>query len=74
MGGAAAADRHPPDIPAELRRLTGVGLFDGFRGAPPLDIDAAACLIGDLGRILFGEIHIAEVDLNPVAIHKRGEG
>jgi len=68
------ADLDHASIVAELRRLRGAALFDGFRGAPPLDVDAAADLIGKLGRILIGEESIAEVDLNPVVIYPRGGG
>jgi len=68
------ADLDHAGIIAELRRLNGAALFDGFRGGPPLDLDAAARLVGTLGRILISEEHIAEVDLNPVVIHPRGEG
>lgn len=68
------ADMGHAAIVAELRRLKGAALFDGFRGSPPLDLDATADLIGRLGRILTGETRIAEVDLNPVLIHEKGEG
>lgn len=66
-----------PDLPeeaivAELRKLKGGRLFDGFRGAPKTDLAAAAGLIATLGRIMRAEPRIAEVDLNPVVVGANG--
>lgn len=68
-----------PDLPhdaivAELLRLKQAALLTGFRGSPPLDIDAVARLIATLGRILIAEPAIAEIDLNPVIVYPKGRG
>jgi acyl-CoA synthetase (NDP forming) len=62
------------DIIAELNRLRGAALLNGFRGAPQCDVEAAASLIAKLGRVMAGEPRIAEIDLNPVILLPKGEG
>ena len=60
---------------AILARLKGAKLLDGFRGAPPADIDALVDLMVRLSH--FAADHadeIAEIDLNPVIVHARGQG
>ena len=59
-------------VAAELRRLKSAKLFDGFRGAAPVDMDAAARLIVSLGRIMMAEPRLSEVDLNPVVLRPDG--
>ena len=59
-------------VAAELRRLKSAKLFDGFRGALPVDVDAAAKLIVSLGRIMMAEPRLSEVDLNPVVLRPDG--
>ncbi|MCW3848612.1 acetate--CoA ligase family protein [Sphingomonas sp. LB-2] len=59
---------------AELRALKGAALLEGFRGSPPLDIDAVADLVCGLGAVLAGNPAIREIDLNPVIAYPRGEG
>ncbi|HEY0624795.1 acetate--CoA ligase family protein [Sphingomonas sp.] len=61
-------------IVAELRRLKQGALLDGYRGSPALDVDAAAKLIADLGRVLAGTPSVREIDLNPVVVYPKGEG
>jgi acyl-CoA synthetase (NDP forming) len=68
-----------PDLPrdavvAELDRLKGAALLHGFRGAPPLDVEALAQVVVDLGALLRAEPRIVEVDLNPVVVYPRGQG
>lgn len=84
FGGVTAELLHdarllPIDLPhdvivAELRQLKQAALLDGYRGSPPLDVDAVARLIAGLGRVLAGTPSIREVDLNPVVVYPRGEG
>jgi acyl-CoA synthetase (NDP forming) len=69
----------PPDltaeaIVAELRKLKSGALLDGWRGEPPLDVDAVAAIVATLGRILRGTPAIREIDLNPVVVYPKGEG
>jgi acetate---CoA ligase (ADP-forming) len=69
----------PHDLPKdaivrELRALKGGALFDGFRGSPALDLDAAAEIVLSLGGVLAGTPSIREIDLNPVVLYPRGQG
>lgn len=68
------ADLPRPAIVAELRKLKGGALFDGYRGAPALDIEALAEIIAAVGRLMRGTAAIREIDLNPVVVHAGGEG
>ena len=61
-------------IIAELRRLKQGAVLDGYRGSPPLDLDAVADLVIALGSILAGTPAIREIDLNPVVVYPRGQG
>ncbi|MGY5800684.1 acetate--CoA ligase family protein, partial [Rhizobium sp. LEGMi12c] len=68
-----------PDLPddaiiRELHRLKNAPLLRGFRGSPPLDVNAAARIIATLGQLLLAEPAIREIDLNPVVIYPDGEG
>jgi len=63
-----------PDIERALRSLKGARLFDGYRGSPRADIDAAITVVETLGALLLQHPEIVEVDLNPVRIHAQGLG
>jgi acyl-CoA synthetase (NDP forming) len=58
-----------------LSELKGAALFDGARGAPPVDRMALAELIATLSRFAadHGDL-IEEIDLNPVIVHPEGQG
>jgi acyl-CoA synthetase (NDP forming) len=62
------------EIERALRSLKGAKLFDGFRGSPPADLDAAISVVETLSAVLLEHPEIAEADLNPVRIHARGQG
>jgi acetate---CoA ligase (ADP-forming) len=50
-------------------------LLEGFRGAPPADIEALAALVAQLSQ--FATEHrdlVQEVELNPVIVHRAGAG
>ncbi|MFT3907703.1 MAG: acetate--CoA ligase family protein [Steroidobacteraceae bacterium] len=69
----------PPDLGAEaiireLQQLRCAALLGGFRGAPPLDVEAVAGIMASLGALLQAEPRIAEIDLNPVVVYPRGSG
>jgi acetate---CoA ligase (ADP-forming) len=69
----------PPDlseaeIVAELRKLKTAKLLNGFRGAPPADIDAVAAATAAVGRLMRARPDIAEVDINPLMVHAAGHG
>ena len=60
---------------ALLGRLKGAALLGAYRGAPPADIDALVELMVRLSQ--FAADHadeIAEIDLNPVIVHAKGQG
>ena len=60
---------------ALLRELRGAALLDGVRGEPAADRAALAQLMVALSR--FAADHadqVAEIDLNPVIVHPKGEG
>lgn len=61
-------------IVAELNKLKGAALLNGFRGAPSADLGAVADIVRIVGRLLMGEPKILEIDLNPVVAYPRGEG
>jgi len=60
---------------ALLDELKAKAMLDGVRGEPPADREALAALMAALSR--FAADHadaIAEIDLNPVIVHPRGQG
>ena len=60
---------------ALIGRLKGAAVLGAFRGAPPADTDALVDLIVRLSQ--FAADHtdtIAEIDLNPVIVHAKGQG
>jgi acyl-CoA synthetase (NDP forming) len=61
-------------ICAELRKLKGAVLLDGFRGSPAVDVEAAAAAISALDRFIAAHPEIVEIDINPLVVHARGEG
>jgi len=58
-----------------LGELRVARLLQGFRGALPADVDALAALVAQLSG--FAAAHrdlVQEVELNPVIVHRAGEG
>ncbi|MFZ2080207.1 MAG: acetate--CoA ligase family protein, partial [Xanthobacteraceae bacterium] len=46
-----------------------------YRGMPPADTEALADLMVKLSRFAFDHVDdVAEVDLNPVVVHAKGNG
>jgi acyl-CoA synthetase (NDP forming) len=62
------------EIERALRSLKGARLFDGYRGSPPADLEAAVNVVETLSGLLLEHPEIVEADLNPVRIHARGSG
>ena len=57
------------DMIAETR----AGVFvKGFRGSPPLDVEATLNLINAVSALLINHPEIIEIDLNPVRLYARG--
>ncbi len=57
-----------------LQQLKSYKLFSGFRGMPPLDIDAFIDIICRVAHLVAHRTEIREIDLNPVIVHERGKG
>ena len=84
FGGVLAEAIHdvrllPPDLPIhcieeELDQLHCSALLRGFRGAPALDVGAAATVVSKLGRLMRSNVDIVEVDINPLVIYPNGSG
>ena len=56
-----------PAVAAEmLGDLRGAPLLQGYRGSPPVDLDAVCDLVVAVGRLAAERDDIAELDLNPV--------
>lgn len=62
------------EIAAEIGKLKGAVLLDGFRGSPAVDVAAAADAISALDSFLAAHPEIVEIDINPLIVHARGEG
>jgi acyl-CoA synthetase (NDP forming) len=57
-----------------LRELKSAPLLQGFRGAPPADIQALAGLIARVSLIADALPEISDIELNPVIVHTEGHG
>jgi acyl-CoA synthetase (NDP forming) len=69
----------PPDlsieqIVRELHSLQCAALFHGFRGSPPLDVEAAARVLAAIGLLIRGHPEIEEIDINPVVVYQKERG
>lgn len=67
------ADLGPAAIIGEFHKLKASALLTGFRGAPPLDLDAVADIASRLGRFMAAHPEIAEVDVNPLVVYPVGQ-
>jgi acyl-CoA synthetase (NDP forming) len=65
-----------PRAASELvRKVRGSVLLDGMRGEPPADREALEDLLVTVSQLMMAYQHvIAELDLNPVIVHPRGQG
>jgi acetyl-CoA synthetase (ADP-forming) len=58
-----------------LRKLRVWKLLDGYRGRPPLDVNAVAETMLRVGRLAAGlGEHLVELDINPLLVRARGQG
>jgi acetate---CoA ligase (ADP-forming) len=69
----------PPDLSLdaiihELHQLKGAALLRGFRGAPALDVGAAAAIVQRVGSLMRSVPAIREIDINPLAVYPAGQG
>jgi len=82
VGGVATevyADVAIASVPTSMERLTALPgqlaaqpLFDGFRGEAPVDRQALAQVLAQLGALLVANPHLAEIEINPLRAHAQG--
>ncbi len=68
------ANLPPREIALELDKLKSAALLRGFRGAPAVDVAAAAEIVAQLGTLIQSDPRIREIDVNPVVVYPAGEG
>lgn len=59
-------------IEAELHKLKSSALLRGFRGAPALDVAAAADIVAKIAALVASRPEIEEIDVNPVVVYPEG--
>lgn len=67
-------DADETQIVDALHKLRTAKLLTGFRGAPPVDVDAVAKAVLALGRLMMTAPDIVEIDINPLMAHGAGSG
>jgi acyl-CoA synthetase (NDP forming) len=68
------ANLPPQEIALELNKLKSAALLRGFRGEPAVDVDAAARIVAQVGKLIQSDPRIREIDVNPVVVYPEGEG
>jgi acyl-CoA synthetase (NDP forming) len=68
------ADAGAGAIAAELRRLKGAALLEGWRGAPALDTGALVEVLVRLGDLMLATPALTEAEINPLAVYPAGQG
>jgi acyl-CoA synthetase (NDP forming) len=68
------ADLSREEIEQELDQLRCGALLRGFRGAPELDVVAAAAVVKTIGRLVRSRREIREIDINPLVVYEKGKG
>ena len=68
----APADISRAGIERELGKLSAAMLLTGYRGTPPVDLDAVAATIEKIGALLRSHPEIAEIDVNPLIAYPAG--
>jgi len=57
-----------------VQQIRSFKVLDGFRGAPPADVDAIVDTLLRLSAMVCNHPEIAECDINPLIVHAKGEG
>ena len=68
------ANLSPEEIVLELDKLKSAALLRGFRGAPAVDVAAAAEIVAQVGKLIQCDPRIREIDVNPIVVYPEGEG
>lgn len=69
-----SANSSEATIRRELMKLRSAKLMTGFRGAPPVDIDAVVKTVSATASLMLTNEDIVEIDINPLLVHPAGEG
>ncbi len=65
----------PDDARDMLAELKGAKILEGYRGAPPVDVDAVVDVLVRLSWLISDhQERIAEIDVNPVFVRAKGNG
>ena len=65
----------PDDARDMLAELKGAKILGGYRGAPPVDVDAVVDVLVRLSWLISDhQERIAEIDVNPVFVRAKGNG
>ena len=67
-------DADETQIVEALYKLRTAKLLTGFRGAPPVDVEAVAKAVLALGRLMRTTPAIVEIDVNPLMVHAKEQG
>jgi acyl-CoA synthetase (NDP forming) len=62
------------DVIQALKELRAAVLLTGFRGAPPVDIDAVASVALRVAGLMQSVQSITEIEINPLVAHPQGQG
>jgi acetyltransferase len=57
-----------------VREIRSYKVLDGFRGAPPCDVDAIVDTLLRLSQMVCNHPEISELDINPLIVHAKGKG
>jgi acyl-CoA synthetase (NDP forming) len=60
------------DADEMIREINGYQVLKGVRGRPPVDLRALKKALLQVSRLLCEHPEIAELDLNPVKLHREG--
>jgi acetate---CoA ligase (ADP-forming) len=67
-------DADEAQIVEALHKLRAAKLLTGFRGAPPVDVEAVADAVLAIGHLIQTMPGIVEIDVNPLMVHAKGQG
>jgi acetate---CoA ligase (ADP-forming) len=67
-------DADETQIVEALQQLRTAKLLTGFRGAPPVDVEAVAKAVLAIGRLMRTTPGIVEIDVNPLMVFAKGQG
>jgi acyl-CoA synthetase (NDP forming) len=67
-------DADETQIVEALQQLRTAKLLTGFRGAPPVDVEAVAKAVLAIGRLMRTTPGIVEIDVNPLMVFAKGRG